>query len=56
MLPPSVTEAAEAVSVTVVASASSVTVVLTVEVVVSASKLPPLVLLMPTLRVSVPCV
>ena len=55
-MPPSATEAADALSVTVVASASSVTVVLTVEVVVNASKLPPAVLLMPTLSVSVPCV
>ena len=56
MLPPSVTDAADALSVNVVASASSVTVVLTVAVVSSASKLPPADALMPTLSVSVPWV
>ena len=55
MLPPSATEAAEAVSVTVVASASSVTLVLAVDVVSSASNVPPEVPLMPTFSVSVPC-
>ena len=49
--PPSVTWVAEAESVTVVASASSTTVVLTLEVVVSASKLPPEVCVIDTGRV-----
>ena len=40
---------------TVVGSASSVTVVLTELPAVMASKLPPLVVVMPTLSVSVPC-
>ena len=50
-----VRELAEPLSVTVVASASSVTVVVAVLVVVSASKLPPVVPLMPTVRVWLPC-
>ena len=49
------TVAAEAVRVTVVASASSVTEVEAVELVVRASKLAPLELLMPTVRVELPC-
>ena len=53
-LPPSVTFAADAVSVTVVASASSVTFVVTVPVVVSDSKLPPLVPVIAFVITSVP--
>ena len=55
MLPPSTTLAAEAVRVTVETSASSVTVVVAVPLGVTASKLPPVVPVMLTVSVSVPC-
>ena len=55
MLPPSATLAADALRVSVLPSALSVTVVLGVPVVVSDSKLPPLVPVMLAVTVSVPC-
>ena len=55
MLPPSVTEAADALSETVVLSASSLTLVATVLVVTSEEKLPPVVAVTPMVCVCVPC-